>query len=330
MITYPLWTLGEVAQRIVRPKELTPRENTQRCYEELFDPLCGQTGVWANYTEGYYPKGNETYEEAQLKKFDFFLDQCECGSETRYLDIGCGNGALLQRAVERGAEGSGITIVPTQVESCQQQGLDVILCSYDEVRQNFEPHQFDVITLNSPTEHFVTELDALEGRAEAVWGKMFEMFKYLLKPGGRLFIACIHFREFTDVGEVLKPPMSHPLKSYNFYCSLLIKIYSGWYPYEDSYPTIAQKLGFKLTFEHNATQDYMLTSYAWAKKLRFFMLKHIGFVTKFFFNLFLKDPQYCFYTFLYGYYGAWGWQFKGGEHSPMIHKWLMFKLESDG
>jgi cyclopropane fatty-acyl-phospholipid synthase-like methyltransferase len=324
-LTYPVGVACEVAARALRRPKLTPRQNTKRCYETLFDPLCGATGVWPDYTEGYFPTGEETYDEAKVAQFDYILDQTGCGEGTRLLDLGCGNGKLLERARERGCEGSGITISSTQVATCRAEGLDVHLCSFQDAPKQFGPGTFDVVILNGPTEHFVSEVDAAEGKDFAIRQELFGILKKLLKPGGRVFITCIHFRHETDPTTTLLHPLKHQIGSYYFYCSNLIRIYSGWYLAEGTYQGIAEELGFKVTLERDATDDYYRTSQLWSERLQAYVKAHPGFTRRYLQRFFLQDPRYFFQAFLFWYYDPWTWQFRGGDSSPMSHWWLMFE-----
>lgn len=330
-LNLPLGVLCHAAARVLRTPKLKPRANTKRCYETLFDPLCGATGVWPDYTEGYFATGDETYDEAKLAQFDYILDQCGVGEGTRMLDLGCGNGKLLERARARGADVSGITISSSQVTTCRAEGLDVRLCSFQEAGEEFGAGTFDVVVLNGPTEHFVSELDAAEGRDHAIREELFGIVKHLLKPGGRVFITCIHFRHETDPGATLRHPLRHPAGSYYFYCSNLIRIYSGWYLPEGTYQGIAKDLGFTVEHERDATEDYYRTSQLWSDRLQAYIKANPGFTRRYLQDFFLKDPRYFFQAYLFWFYDPWTWQFRGGEDSPMSHWWLMFRApEANG
>ncbi len=325
IFTYPLWTLCELSCWFVRPKQLSPHENTQRCYETLLDPLCAKTGTWPDFTEGYYPTGKEDYEDAQTMQFDFILDRCGCGPGTQVLDIGCGNGKLLKRAMDRGCSAHGITIAQTQVEECRSQHINAILCHYEDIETYFSQHQFDVIILNGSSEHFATAQDAMNGQSEQIYRRLFNIIHHVLKPGGKVFITCIHFRVDTEAKRALLHPVLQRYGSYYFYCSLLIHFFSGWYPHEGEFEKVAGEVGLQLVYERDATHDYLLTSIEWGRRLRNLIRDDKRSAISFFYSFFLKDPRYFFIAFMYWLYGAWTWQFTGGEQSPMKHRWLMFK-----
>ncbi len=311
-------------------KKLAPRENTRRCYEHFFDPLCAETGVWADYTEGHYENGTETYEEAKIKQFEFILEKTQVDENTKLIEMGCGNGRMLERAKEVGCEAPhGITLSRTQAKACQDMGLsNVKVMNFFDAKENYDAESFDVVIMNGPTEHFVTEEDVLNGKKDDIHDKIFETASSLLKPGGRLFITCIHFKRDIAIQEISKSPLKHDVGSYNFHCSVLVGLYSGWYPAAGDYERAAHKNGLNKTFDRDATEDYYITSRLWGRKLRSFLKakENKGFRNKFLTELFFKDPNYFFTTCLFMLYDSWTWQFRprNGE-TPMVHRWLMFE-----
>src|SRR5712691_9636560 len=85
-----------------------------QCYDFL-DRFLPECGLW-DLTEGLYADPSTPYEQAQRKKIEWLLDQVHCQRGSRILDMGCGNGRLLEIAGERGAEAIGITVSRLQVE----------------------------------------------------------------------------------------------------------------------------------------------------------------------------------------------------------------------
>jgi len=287
----PLSAVCELSARVLRRRRLSPAENTQRAYEQLFDVVCAQTGIWTDYTEGHYPTRNETYEEAQEAQTNAILDALACAPGARLLDVGCGNGSLLRRAQERGIEAVGITVSRVQEQRCRSKGLDVRLCRVEDLLETFADTPFDAIVMNGSTEHFVSELDVLEGRADDIRRSLFRSLAGVLNPKGRVFTTCIHFRHETPIEEVIKHPLEHPVGSYFFHCSTLVQIFSGYYPTTGTYEAFAKEAGMKTVQVRDATEDYYLTSRQWGTRVK------------------------------------WTWQFRGGDESPMVHLWHLFELE---
>ena len=88
-----------------------------------------------------------------------------------------------------------ITVAEKQVEECKRLGLDVMQASFEDIRERFEPCSFDVVILNGPTEHFVTEIDALKGRTEEIRQALFDDIRYLLRPNGRVW-ECVRQKKY--------------------------------------------------------------------------------------------------------------------------------------
>lgn len=233
----------------------------------------------------------------------------------------------MERARDLGCDVSGITISRKQAAACQANGLDVRVLSFDEAPKVFGQVEFDVIILNGPTEHFVSQEDAAKGKGEAIIRQLFAAIATMLRPQGVVFITCIHFRWQTNPSEVCRPPLQFPAGSYYFYCSILVDIYSGWYPYDDIYERMANAFGLSLVHSRDATRDYYLTSQQWSRRLKEYLKENLWFTLRFLTRFFIQDPRYFFSAFLFWFYDPWTWQFRSTDSlpTPMIHRWLMFE-----
>jgi cyclopropane fatty-acyl-phospholipid synthase-like methyltransferase len=143
------------------------------CYTvfDKFFPTCGLL----DYTEGIYHDDPRTpYLEAQRNQLQYLLDEIGCGPSTKVLDVGCGNGRLLEEIRDRGAIGTGITISPEQVRRCRESGLDVRLLNYQDLGPSWE-HRFDAVVANGPIEHFVQP--AAAGQADAIYTRFFRQIR---------------------------------------------------------------------------------------------------------------------------------------------------------
>ena len=68
------------------------------------------------YSCAYWDEGVTTLDDAQRAKLDYVLDKVRLRPGQTFLDIGCGWGALVIRAAERGARALGITLSRRQHE----------------------------------------------------------------------------------------------------------------------------------------------------------------------------------------------------------------------
>lgn len=72
------------------------------------------------YSCAYWDDGITSLDAAQRAKLDYVLDKVRLQPGQRFLDIGCGWGALVLRAAERGAHAHGITLSRRQHEEAQR------------------------------------------------------------------------------------------------------------------------------------------------------------------------------------------------------------------
>jgi cyclopropane-fatty-acyl-phospholipid synthase len=131
------------------------------------------------YSCGYFENGDETLDEAQVKKIDHILTKIRLQPGQRLLDIGCGWGALVLRAAQKfGAQCVGVTLSKNQHELALervkaaglQDRIDIRLQDYRDVKDG----PFDRITSVGMFEH--VGLDHLVA--------YFAHIRSLLKPDG--------------------------------------------------------------------------------------------------------------------------------------------------
>ncbi len=71
----------------------------------------------------------------------------------KVLDIGCGDGLLLEALVKKGAVVSGVDISEEGVKKCRAKGLDVSVSDASHEKLPFPDHSADVVTLLDILEH---------------------------------------------------------------------------------------------------------------------------------------------------------------------------------
>jgi cyclopropane-fatty-acyl-phospholipid synthase len=128
---------------------------------------------------------------AQLRKLDYMLDHAGVTDGGRVLDVGCGWGSLLRRAVGRGVASSvGLTLSEAQrdwIEGWESPSIEVHLQGWSTYESD-EP--FDAIVSIGAFEHFAQPGLARSERV-ASYRRFFEHCHGLLRPGGRLSLQTI-------------------------------------------------------------------------------------------------------------------------------------------
>jgi cyclopropane fatty-acyl-phospholipid synthase-like methyltransferase len=283
------------------------------CYD-LFDkffPTCGLL----DYTEGIYHDNPQTpYEVAQQNQIHYVLDEVQCRAGVRVLDIGCGNGTLLDEVRRRGARGIGITVSPEQVALCRKRGLDVRLLSYRDLGEDLS-QQFDAVVANGPIEHFVQAEEAAANKTDEIYTQMFHIFHRAIDPQSsnrRLINTTIHFLRRPNPRDLLKSPFAFPWGSDAFRFAWLEKSFGGFYPDPGQFERCAQGR-FRLTHVVDGTQDYCWTSEEWLRRIRKACRSAMGWkiLGKSLPFIAWHPMQFATMVFCMMVTESWNWQFRG-------------------
>lgn len=133
----------------------------------------------------------------KLDVYGRHIPKALCQGPARLLDVGCGNGAFLCRALEMGIQVQGCEPDPAAAATCRNMGLHVV--AGDVWTAAYADGSFTYITLNHVIEH-VTDPSRLLGKLLA-----------LLEPGGTLWLAlpnpsALGLRLFRRGWKGLHPP----------------------------------------------------------------------------------------------------------------------------
>jgi cyclopropane-fatty-acyl-phospholipid synthase len=157
-------------------------------YQQFLDPNMV-------YSCAYFETGEEDLATAQVKKIDHILNKIGLQPGQSLLDIGCGWGALVIRAAQRGARCIGVTLSENQAALARERVKALGLDGQVEIRlQDYRDvdGQFDRITSVGMFEHVgVDNLPAY-----------FERINKLLAPGG---VVMNHGITSTDIDSRSSP-----------------------------------------------------------------------------------------------------------------------------
>src|ERR1700730_9077462 len=137
--------------------------------------------LWGEHLHhGYWVRGNETKEQAQVQLIEHLAQVAEIAPGGRILDVGCGLGAgTIYLARNYNAEATGITISPVQVEmankAASEENVKAKFLLMDAQAINID-QEFDVVWSVESISHYQNR----EG--------FFASAARLLKPGGTLAI----------------------------------------------------------------------------------------------------------------------------------------------
>jgi cyclopropane-fatty-acyl-phospholipid synthase len=202
------------------------------------------------YTCAYFWSPDESLETAQLRKIDFICRKLRLKPGDRFIDFGCGWGALAIHAAKHyGAKVTGVTLAGKQAEWCEraidEAGVrDRVKIVYSDYRDFKAPGEFDAASSVGMGEHIG------HANLQVFFDKVFEC----LRPGGVYLHHGIHLRPHTPY-----PVWTAFARKYVFPNGELHSIL----PLQEA----ATRAGFEVRDLENIRESYILTLENWVKRL---------------------------------------------------------------
>ena len=274
--------------------QLTPHfTNVQAHYDlsdDFFRLFLDRTQT---YSCAYFERDDMTLEEAQLAKIDLALGKLKLEPGMTLLDIGCGWGATMRRAIEKyDVNVVGLTLSENQAEHVQKtfDQLDtprtrrVLLEGWEKFH---EP--VDRIVSVGAFEHF--------GRQRV--GRFFKMAYQVLPSDGVMLLHTIVRPSFKDAR---KRGMKLTHEIVHFSQFILTEIFpGGWLPTPQTVGEYAVTAGFELTRVHSLQLHYAKTLETWAAALEANREQAIAIQSQEVYDRYMKYLTGCARLFREGY-----------------------------
>jgi cyclopropane-fatty-acyl-phospholipid synthase len=211
------------------------------------------------YSCAYFERDDMTLEEAQIAKIDLSLGKLGLEPGMTLLDIGCGWGATINRAVER----YDVNVVGLTLSRNQQAHVEGLLAKSDSPRtkrvllEGWE--QF-----HEPVDRIVS-IGAFEHFGKDRYDDFFKMAYSALPAGGVMLLHTIIKPSDEEFAERGLPLTMNKLKFFKFIMDEIFP--GGMLPFASTVEEHATKVGFELTRVQPLRMHYARTLQIWADAL---------------------------------------------------------------
>jgi cyclopropane-fatty-acyl-phospholipid synthase len=212
------------------------------------------------YSCAFFEREDMTLEEAQLAKIDLALAKLDLRPGMSLLDVGCGWGSALNRAVQKyDVNVIGLTLSKNQYIFCQrlldgvdtQRSRQVLLHGWEE---------FD-----APVDRIIS-IEAFEAFPKDRYGAFFETCHRILPDGGRMVLQTIMGHPLKRWPEMGIPITMTDLKFMRFIAKEIFP--GGSVPCDEDIVGFSGMAGFSVEQTQYLNEHYVRTLDTWAKNLK--------------------------------------------------------------
>ncbi|AEV71588.1 methyltransferase, cyclopropane fatty acid synthase [Mycolicibacterium rhodesiae NBB3] len=242
------------------PTDMQPHFEEVQAHYDLSDEFFGLfQDPSRTYSCAYFEREDMTLAEAQLAKIDLALGKLDLAPGMTLLDVGCGWGSVMQRAVERyDVNVIGLTLSNNQYRYCKE----LFARLNTERTTRVELHGWE--EFDEPVDRIIS-IEAFEAFPKERYGAFFETCYRLLPDGGRLVLQTIMghpLKRWPDLGI---PIVMSDLKFMRFIAKEIFP--GGSIPCDEDIIGLSAAAGFSMQHFETLNPHYVRTLQTWAKNL---------------------------------------------------------------
>jgi cyclopropane-fatty-acyl-phospholipid synthase len=250
----------QVADKKVRATKMRPHFEEIQAHYDLSDDFFGTfQDPSRTYSCAFFERDEATLEEAQMAKIDLALGKLDLQPGMTLLDVGCGWGSLMQRAVKNyDVNVIGLTLSKNQSVYCQRLLEEI---DSDRSREVFLRgwEEFD-----QPVDRIVS-IEAFEAFPKERYTAFFETCYRILPTGGRMVLQTIMghpLKRWPDMGI---PIVMSDLKFMRFIAKEIFP--GGSVPCDEDIIEYSGAAGFSVEQTQYLNEHYVRTLTTWATNL---------------------------------------------------------------
>ena len=242
------------------PNDMRPHFEEVQAHYDLSDDFFGLfQDPSRTYSCAYFEREDMTLAEAQLAKIDLALGKLDLRPGMTLLDVGCGWGSVMKRAVESyDVNVIGLTLSNNQNRYCKQ-----LFTTLDTDRNTrVELHGWE--EFDEPVDRIVS-IEAFEAFPKERYVAFFETCYRILPHGGRLVLQTIMghpLKRWPDLGI---PIVMSDLKFMRFIAKEIFP--GGSIPCDEDIIGLSSDAGFSMHHSETLNPHYVRTLETWAKNL---------------------------------------------------------------
>jgi cyclopropane-fatty-acyl-phospholipid synthase len=212
------------------------------------------------YSCAYFERDDMSLEEAQLAKIDLALDKLDLQPGMTLLDVGCGWGSVMKRAVERyDVNVVGLTLSRNQ-NALGQKILDEIDTDRSRKVMLRGWEEFD-----QPVDRIIS-IEAFEAFPKERYVPFFELCHRILPDGGRMVLQTIMGQPMRRWAEIGFKVTMNDVKFMRFLATEIFP--GGGVPCDDDIVECSTGAGFTVDQLQYLTPHYVRTLDTWTERLK--------------------------------------------------------------